>query len=324
MMITNAFKRYPVRPLKQVQVDALCEFKVDPNYHYERVPCALCDSDSFDVLFNCDRFGIQQPTVICRNCGLVYSNPRLDPSSAARFYSSDLYRKIYGGTFLNAQGINDRYEKNAHFGEPIEPDLEHYTPRLYYDFLFKYAAEVQSVCEIGAGGGWNLLPFQQRGIKTTGIEPSNILGAAGSQYGINLKQGLWEDIDGYYDIIFLKHVFEHLHDPRAFLKRIREHTNLLLIEIPGIGTNLPSIQNAHNYYFSKTTLNALMGSENWRLRGYGQVRSNDYILGVYERSNHLNSLEKPISTEQEYKRIRALYRITLLKQFKRRVVKWFR
>lgn len=42
-----------------------------------------------------DRYGINQQTVICKKCGLVYSSPRLTTESVRIFYESDDYRKIY-------------------------------------------------------------------------------------------------------------------------------------------------------------------------------------------------------------------------------------
>ena len=34
---------------------------------------------------------------MCNNCGLIYSNPRMDKESTEYFYNTDIYRKIYDG-----------------------------------------------------------------------------------------------------------------------------------------------------------------------------------------------------------------------------------
>ena len=75
----------------------------------------LYSHDVFDVVASVDRYGIIQNAVICINCGLIQSNPRMSESGYKYFYESDLYRKIYDDMsleeytdmkFTNGSGFN--------------------------------------------------------------------------------------------------------------------------------------------------------------------------------------------------------------------------
>ena len=46
------------------------------NILFEDVPC-LCGSNDSDLICSIDRYGLDQKTVICRDCGLIRSNPRM-------------------------------------------------------------------------------------------------------------------------------------------------------------------------------------------------------------------------------------------------------
>src|SRR5665811_97034 len=60
----------------------------------ERVPCAICGVENEEVLFQArDKMlyhhQLTYPAVRCRQCGLVYLNPRPAPEKRAFFYSED-------------------------------------------------------------------------------------------------------------------------------------------------------------------------------------------------------------------------------------------
>ena len=67
------------------------EFEVIPEVRWERVACNICDSDDTDV-YHHERLPyfdkiLDFQIVRCRNCGLVYTNPRLADHNATYLYA---------------------------------------------------------------------------------------------------------------------------------------------------------------------------------------------------------------------------------------------
>jgi transcription elongation factor Elf1 len=60
----------------------------------ESVSCNLCGSDNSVELFSNDSHGFGLHTVMCKNCGLVYLNPRPTSSEYARLYSG-IYETLF-------------------------------------------------------------------------------------------------------------------------------------------------------------------------------------------------------------------------------------
>jgi len=90
----------PVLNLNTLQrnIKAQVEQKVDQGvYQFEREACCICGTTDADTLATKDRYGLYMPVVLCRECGLIYTNPRMDQQAYACFYN-DEYRKLYGGT----------------------------------------------------------------------------------------------------------------------------------------------------------------------------------------------------------------------------------
>ncbi len=140
-----------------------------------------------EAIFANGRYGIRQKTVICTNCSLVFSSPRLDQESTVRFYSSDTYRIIYNDVDFLVR--NDQKYKVAESYEYEPLNLEKYRLFSFLDFLYEAEIEFDSVCEVGAGGGANLIPFIHQGKQATGCDYSRALVLQGKKRGINLIQG---------------------------------------------------------------------------------------------------------------------------------------
>jgi len=253
-------------------------------YKLEDVPCILCGSNNKKILFKNDRYGINQITVICRECGLIYSSPRMTVESLKIFYESDEYQKIYGKSPLT-DTFEMKYKNAADYSyKSFEPD--NYRNLTFIDFLRESRISYDTVCEIGAAGGSNLIPFKKMGKEVTGIEYNKNLVKLSLLKGINMIQGSIDDIDKSYDMIILIHVLEHFHDPINQIKKLKKYIKkYLFIEIPGIVTFVPSLQNAHLYYFSKNTLLYCISEAGLKIVTYKIVQSNDYILALFEKNS---------------------------------------
>ncbi|MFA6078153.1 MAG: class I SAM-dependent methyltransferase [Candidatus Omnitrophota bacterium] len=209
----------------------------------ESIPC-LCGSTVFDLVASVDRYSMHQKTVMCSQCGLLQSNPRMTDRQYRDFYSSDMYRLCYEG-----EDYLDVYKKR------YDPEAT----RHIFDAILrvKKIGPGVDVLELGAGGGWNLVPFSASGANATGIDYSESLVKMGRGHGLNMQQGGIEKITGLFDIIVINHALEHFPDPVGSLQNIVQHLKadgLIYIAVPNImNFGIGQLQNAHTYYFTPAT-----------------------------------------------------------------------
>ena len=284
------FYKYPVMGLNDSQakyIDMANNYFEAGIFQFENVRCELCSSNRRRVLFKNDRYGLQYRTVICSDCGLIYTSPRFTERSNAEFYTSDVYRHIYDGDNL-IEAYEKKYNKaKKHIYEPIQGN---YRYRIFnvIDFLVESDIDFTTVCDIGAGGGTNLVPLMSMGKKCIGYEYSKQLAEFGKQKGINLVQGGLEDIsEGSYDLIMLIHVLEHFLRPVEQLRHIaRFSKRYLIVEVPSISTIVPSIQNAHQFYFSSNTLLKIASMAGFKCLKYVVFKENNFMIALFEKDEN--------------------------------------
>lgn len=313
----NILYEYPINKLSKEQEIAIDSFRkelANSNYVLENINCLICSQSDSKLLYINDRYDIPVKTVLCRKCGFIYTNPRMNEESTKKFYESDIYRSIYGGI---EKETRDRYQHRFQYNSGKKFNVDAYsTNESFFLFLKELDINYETVCEIGAGGGWNLVPFVNAGKIAIGYEPSQFLVNVGKENGINLHRGFIEAVRGEYDLVILRHVLEHFIDPLPALEQIRKHTrSFLAIEVPGIVGYIPSIQNAHAMYFSLQTLPKLLSMAEFELCNIVYFKSKNCILALFKRSNQYNEYSYDLKKElflinKLYYRERAVY-ITL-------------
>jgi len=239
-----------------------------------QVSCPNCRVRRGDLLFNRDRYGIPWDTVVCRECGMLYSNPQMTSASTNEFYTSDDYRRIYGNGDL-LRDSSDMFEL-----ETVDKTAA-YHRLTSFEFIMNSGVHIESVAELGAGGGWNLVPFIDKGIDCRGYDFSPQLVKVGRQQGIVMNDLSETELSGRYDLIMLKHVLEHVDDPIRQLEKLSDHltdNGYLFVEVPGIVEKIPSLQNAHYHYFSETTLDSVLGQAGFEVTHRQTIRRNGYLL----------------------------------------------
>jgi len=280
---------------------------------FETIPC-LCGGTKFDLVANVDRYGMLQDTVLCTKCGLMLSNPRMTKEEYSAFYTSDFYRRCYGG---------ENY---------IENYKAFYRPKLEVgQCLYNEVNEMKSikasttVLEFGAGAGWNLIPFVKAGANVVGMDYSPTLVGLWREYGVNMVQGGLSDIKDSYDIIILSHVLEHFLDPVESLKIIASHLatdGIIYIAVPNImNFGMGHLQNAHTWYFSPRTLEYYC-----KLAGLQLLRSGSaevvFIFGIFKiASNNINNDISELSGH--YKEVLYVLKKAEIKAFIKRIIKRF-
>jgi 2-polyprenyl-3-methyl-5-hydroxy-6-metoxy-1,4-benzoquinol methylase len=214
-------------------------------------PCNLCDSTSFDVLSNRGRDGKYLRTVICKGCGLVWSDPfPIDPT---QYYQKD-YRILYKGTYS---------PKIKHIYRAAHVALDR------YQRLKTYLADKQKVLEIGSGGGEFAYLLAQKGFQVAAIEPNEGYGNySKDQYGIDVQIGFTQNLDfpaQSFDFITMSHVLEHVDDPTQVLKKLNgwlKTDAILALEVPNVEAICQSPNStfhaAHLFNFNQATLALLV------------------------------------------------------------------
>lgn len=261
-----------------------------------QVPCPNCQVHRDDLLFNRDRYGIPWNTVVCRECGMLYSNPQMTSDSTNQFYASDDYRRIYGG--------GDLLRDSADMFDLKSVDRSGaYHQLTSFDFIMNSGVHIDSVAELGAGGGWNLVPFIDKGIDCRGYDFSPQLVNAGRLQGVDMIDLSETTLSGQYDLIMLKHVLEHVDDPIRQLQQLAPNlTNNghLFVEVPGIVEKIPSLQNAHYHYFSESTLESVIGQAGFEISHQQTIRRNGYLLVL---AKYTGNIQVAVKRSEEFERV---------------------
>ena len=111
----------------------------------ERVRCNLCDSDQSVEIAHKDKYDLAITTVMCRNCGLMYLNPRPTTRAYDRFYSEGgskegVYHMSLG--LDNVEGILKRYYgPEFQMSELDAQDLENFVREKYTEHLGEKSGE---------------------------------------------------------------------------------------------------------------------------------------------------------------------------------------
>jgi len=250
----------------QIGIKKIIEKKLkDGKYFFKTIDCIVCNSRDFELLSEKDRFGLFMPVVICKQCGLVQTNPRMMEIHYLEFYESE-YRKLYSSHETLDLFFKHQYEQGKNI----------------YDFIKKTTKNNitgKFVIEIGSGSGGILKLFQDKGNTVLGFDLDEKFLDFGKSKGVNLKKGTIENlskISQHPDIVIYSHVLEHLNNPIKELKTLRKflnNTSILYVEVPGLlnihrvsyQDFLKYLQNAHLYHFCLNSLHNILKKSGFKL-----------------------------------------------------------
>ena len=178
----------------------------------EKVACNACGANDNEVVADHERFGLPLQTVICRNCGLIFLNPRPTKDMYTEFYKSD-YRKAVTGS---DEGSDRQFEREYDFAlqvsiPAIKKILPHWSPK--------------SMMELGSSYGGILYAHMCHFPESAafGIEPLVKIGEyARQRTGATIYTTLFEDFspDRQYDLIILSRTLNHTLDPKSNLAKV--------------------------------------------------------------------------------------------------------
>jgi len=207
----------------------------------EYVNCNLCEVDDSEFLFTKNNYRL----VRCKKCGLIYINPRIAEERLKDSYAGD-----YSLGYIAKKASKRRRAKKI------------------VKRILKFKKQGKFL-DIGCSAGFILEAAREKGFEVFGAEISlHALKFAMEELKLNIFEGYLEDAhfpDGFFDVITMYNLIEHLPDPAKFLKevsRIAKYDSLIEIWTPDIGhwrarkmgSKWNNIFPEHLYYFTLATL----------------------------------------------------------------------
>ncbi|MCX6056675.1 MAG: class I SAM-dependent methyltransferase [Chloroflexi bacterium] len=210
-----------LREQHQVLFDAKAK-SLKPEF-VEYINCPVCDSPRSSFLFEKDWFRYVQ----CRNCSMVYMNPRMNLAATHSFYNS------------NANAIYNEAKFKEVPGEiHIDDQINHGN----MEMLDQYRNHQKGVfLEIGSAKGALLSKAREMGYEIYGLELNQVnCEYARRKLGdtilnMDLSEARFEA--GKFDVVYMRDVIEHIANPNSFLhevSRITKPGGLIFLETHNI------------------------------------------------------------------------------------------
>jgi 2-polyprenyl-3-methyl-5-hydroxy-6-metoxy-1,4-benzoquinol methylase len=233
----------------------------------EYIACNLCGSQQTRLRFPGTVAGEAPPTAVeafrctspgygrhhtivqCKQCGLVYTNPRLDGSQIL-----DSYQAVEDPLYLE-----ERDGRVLTFERHLRP-------------LEKLKLPPGKLLDVGAYTGVFVEIAAQHGWEAWGVEPSRWAVEQARAQGLRIIEGTLATsglAEASIDVVTMWDVIEHLTDPFAEIQqayRLLKPGGLLAVHTMDIdslfarvmGARWPWLMEMHVYYFSKRTLQAML------------------------------------------------------------------
>ena len=209
----------------------------------EETVCNLCGANEYSIVYKNkyenetaqdlkDKFKssgdetLIDQVVKCKQCGLIYINPRIKPDLILQGYS---------------EGSDEIFVSQA-------PGRERTFARCL-DIIERYTQNKRGkILDIGAANGSFLFVAKQRGWEISGVEPNVwMCNWAKKHYEVAINPStLFEQKypDKSFDVITIWGVLEHVPNPNAVLEecnRILKEEGVLVINYPNIGSWIAKI-----------------------------------------------------------------------------------
>jgi 2-polyprenyl-3-methyl-5-hydroxy-6-metoxy-1,4-benzoquinol methylase len=187
--------------------------------------------------------------VQCKNCGLVYTNPRIDGSQIL-----DSYEAVEDSLYLQ-----ERDGRVLTFERHLRP-------------LEKLKAPPGKLLDVGAYTGVFVEIAAQHGWEAWGVEPSHWAVEQAHAQGLRMIEGTLaspELADCSFDVVTMWDVIEHVTDPAREIQaayRLLKPGGMIVVHTMDIdslfarvmGQRWPWLMEMHIYYFSHRTLSAML------------------------------------------------------------------
>lgn len=289
----------------------------------ETVPCDLCRSDQSDPFIRQRDLLLavtdEEFTIVrCRQCGLVYLNPRPSRDLIGTYYPSVYYPPIpqkrqpqfQQETKRVPRGIK-RWVMEDYYGYPSTSPpgfgrsirkLMLWPDKFLREFRGRHILPWRGegkVLDVGCGAGGNLKTLRDQGWDVSGIEISELAAAhARNLVGGNIHTGTLATAPfecNMFDMIFMSHSLEHLPSPTDALRRVNallKDDGLLVVSVPNVNSLEVKLFGwwwfgwdppRHFYHFDKTTLTALLIQTGFEVRQFRTGVKTVFFMESIER-----------------------------------------
>lgn len=183
----------------------------------------------------------------CPQCKAMFIEPWPSDEELAAYYPEHYgpYRHSRSLEKQNCVGLK-RFVLEHFYGYPLVQSRSRSLLKAWIASLLSYLTAKGTIpyrgsgyfLDVGCGGGSYLHRLKQWGWNVYGVEPSAAGTAQARSLGINVCHGYIEDArypDGFFDVIRLHHVLEHLTAPQATLReiaRILKPDGLVYVTVP--------------------------------------------------------------------------------------------
>ncbi len=219
----------------------------------EDVPCDFCGGTSSTPFWQISRHQVPLQSVLCNECCLCRTNPRLTRDSNELFYLR-LYHLFHKRTG-NVKEDSEYLEKAVRMAPR----------RVAYLKRFLDPSRPLRVLEVGVGAGQFLVAGRaETAWDLSGIDAGDEQVSLAREHGFDVRKGFIESADlsaASYSAIVLFHVFEHLLSPAAFIQRANQLLSpdgLIYLEVPNLlspgGSYSDFFQLPHQYTFTTASL----------------------------------------------------------------------
>lgn len=231
-------------------------------YELETVPCPLCGSAAYDVYLSQAKelyngLDARFDVVRCRECGFIYTNPRPTATTIGCFYPDSAQYYQPKENRVTVGNWSRKGWKKALQQAVLARRFGYLLPRLAAPFeLIASTFWRKKFClahvphfvangrllDIGCAWGGYLGRMRELGWEVHGIE-LNAEAARHAREVLGLTQvraGSFADLDypdGFFDVVHMSMVLEHLHDPGEALRRIHRLLRAggqLILSVPDI------------------------------------------------------------------------------------------
>ena len=253
--------------------------------------CPLCNSNSINLFIKSKDYSTSKQAFNidkCDNCGFLFTNPRPEEKNIGKYYLSDNY-------------LSHTNKKDGFFSV-LYQTVRKRAVKMKTKLLIN-TTKTKKHLDIGCGTGEFLKSCNDKGIKTVGIEPSEIARKiAIENYGLEIKENteLNQFKEKSFDSISMWHVLEHVYDIHKTvnnLSNILKNNGYAIIAVPNhksfdskfyqkywAAWDLP----IHINHFSPKTIEDLFKKYGFTLENkigmrydafYVSMLSNEYISG---------------------------------------------
>jgi len=215
------------------------------------VRCNLCKSNDYEIKFKIKRYGKNFTIVKCKNCKLVYLNPRLTLKDQKKYYNK-YYN--YGAFLKNKKGIIQR----------AKDDME---------FLRKFKKH-GNFLEIGCMHGFLLEIARRKKFNIYGIDVTKkVVDYARNELNLPVYYGTIisrKFQNNFFDLVYLSHVIEHVNDPLGDLieiNRILKKNGCIALKCPNFNSIMSLLANKnwwwiappeHLYHFTPHSIKIML------------------------------------------------------------------